>query len=85
MTWGIKDKMEKEKVYFVSYSHSKGNGCCEIYMEKKIESYNDIKEIIERIEESKEDVCDVIVMYFKELKKRTKESSQQIKCQTKNV
>ncbi len=57
----------KRRVYFVSYSHVGGNGCCEILMNGKIESYEDIKTII-KIIGTNQDVVDPIIMWFKELK-----------------
>ncbi len=57
-----------KKIYFISYVHQTGSGCCEIFMDNEIESYEDIKNLIKEIEKN-EGTSNVIIMNFKLLKK----------------
>lgn len=38
--------------YFISYSHNKGNGCMELFRNKKIKTFDDIKSINKFIEDT---------------------------------
>lgn len=43
---------KKQYFYVISYFHSKGNGCCQLYLNKKIKTIKDFDEVRSFIEEN---------------------------------
>lgn len=61
------------KTYFVSYCFSpRGFGSCEIFMDKEIETYADIQEIVKSIENNN-GLTEVIILNYKKLKRPSRE------------
>ena len=58
--------MDKKYIYFVSYSYQKGFGSSEIFRDKKITSYKDVKEVSEVICEAN-NIKDVIIINYIQL------------------
>ena len=58
--------------YFVSYSHQKGFGCCEIALSRKIKTWKSIQEINELLEKNQNLKGVVILNLIKLRKERIK-------------
>lgn len=54
--------------YFVSYSHPKGFGNAEVSLEKKLEYFNQIKDIQDKLMEDDSSLGQVVVLGFIRIK-----------------
>ena len=60
--------MKKEKYwYFVSFSHEQGFGNTCVFLEEKIKTIDDIKQIQEYLNGQEDKVCNVVILNWVEL------------------
>ena len=62
--------MKTQYNYFVSYSHSTGLGCIEIFMDKEINSFDDIEELCKNTIPNKNGLKEITVINFQLLSRK---------------
>lgn len=58
----------KRYIYFVSYSHTTGHGCVDIFMNKKIDSFDDIEQLCKITIPKKNGLKNIVVLNYQLLR-----------------